>query len=98
VSRISRIKEKNENSIRTPLNIFPFFSPDLQEKLENVDLRTPSTSGIYQHLAIYHWGPMYRQGATVMKGSIPVSKHRLQRIGTRTNEDLLAEHSKVGIR
>ena len=41
---------------------------------------------------------MYRQGATVMKGSIPVSKHRLQRIGTRTNEDLLAEHSKVGIR
>ena len=48
----------------------------------------PSTTG----------GPMYRQGATVMKGSIPVSKHRLQRIGTRTNEDLLAEHSKVGIR
>ena len=25
MSRISRIKEKNENSIRTPLNIFPFF-------------------------------------------------------------------------
>ena len=38
------------------------------------------------------------QGATVMKGSIPVSKHRLKRIGTRTNEDLLAEHSKVGMR
>ena len=62
---------------------FHFFSPDLQEKYI-----LPSTTG----------GPMYRQGATVMKGSIPVSKHRLQRIGTRTNEDLLAEHSKVGIR
>ena len=80
---VSRIKQKSENSFRTPLNIFPFFSSRSTRKV---------------HFAIYHWGPMYRQGATVMKGSIPVSKHRLQRIGTRTNEDLLAEHSKVGIR
>ncbi|CAL1169914.1 unnamed protein product [Cladocopium goreaui] len=46
-----------------------------------------------------HRGPSrekaIKKGATVMKGSIPVSKHRLQRIGTRTNEDLLAEHSKA---
>ncbi|CAJ1339325.1 unnamed protein product [Effrenium voratum] len=38
------------------------------------------------------------KGASVTKGSIPVSKHRLERVGTRTNEDLLAEHSKAQFR
>ena len=38
---VSRIKQKSENSFRTPLNIFPFFFSRSTRKV---------------HFAIYHWG------------------------------------------
>eukprot|EP00930_Biecheleria_cincta_P043339 TRINITY_DN29778_c0_g1_i1.p1 TRINITY_DN29778_c0_g1~~TRINITY_DN29778_c0_g1_i1.p1 ORF type:complete len:592 (+),score=96.28 TRINITY_DN29778_c0_g1_i1:28-1803(+) len=36
-----------------------------------------------------------KRGAVVMKGSIPVSSQRLEKIATRRNEDLLVKHSKA---
>lgn len=36
-----------------------------------------------------------KKGGTMMKGSIPASSHRLEKIATRTNEDILLKHSKA---
>ncbi|CAE7034877.1 unnamed protein product [Symbiodinium natans] len=49
-----------------------------------------------------HRGPsresQLKKGGTVSKGAIPVAKQRLERIGTRVNEDLLADHSMAQFR
>ncbi|CAE7777858.1 unnamed protein product [Symbiodinium sp. CCMP2456] len=49
-------------------------------------------------MCMQRWHARILQGASVMKGTIPVTKQRLEKIGTRVNEDLLADHSMAQFR